>query len=95
MQKNRKEDKNEILKDKQRVKRKHEEREKRKEKGDKNRNMRFQMWSKMKFFFEKNKTKKNKRNATKKVFCGEQQKDEQARGKEKRKILIRKEKQRK
>ena len=39
----------------------------------------------MKFFFEKNKTKKNKRNATEKVFCGEQQKDEQERGKEKRK----------
>ena len=51
----------------------------------------------MKFFFS-TKKKKNKRNDTEKVFCGEQQKDEQGRGKENRKkgkIIETKEKQRK
>ena len=43
----------------------------------------------MKIFFEpENKTKKNKRNGTEKVFWCEQQKDEQERGKEKKKSKI-------
>ena len=43
----------------------------------------------MKIFFEKeNKTKKNKRNGTEKVFCGEQPKDEQERGKKREKKKV-------
>ena len=57
--------------------------------------MRSQKWSKkknkrqVKIFFEKEyKTKRNKRNGTEKDFCGEQQKDEQERGKEKKSKII-------